>query len=201
MTLRGSICTAVAPVTGVSRQPCAAVRPPLRTAGQFLFLALERPGFPWNHGPSRLDDPFGPIWAAPGTPSAGGGNCPHCGQLWPRRRDHDPGAFSCSSSSQAPHLSFPPKGAKIRSLRCASSSHRTRFAGLRREPWCVLRRASKPALLRPEIPGWSGPPLHREGWHTASHSPSQEPLCSRCPRSFCTRCRSVFRSMHSSICR
>ena len=40
----------------------------------------------------------------------------------------------CFSSPQAPYRSFPPKAAKTHSFRCVSSSHRTRFAGLRREP-------------------------------------------------------------------
>ena len=42
--------------------------------------------------------------------------------------------LSCFSSAQAPYPSFLPKAAKTRSFRCVSSSHRTRFAGLRREP-------------------------------------------------------------------
>ena len=46
----------------------------------------------------------------------------------------DASPLSCFSSAQAPYPSFPPKEAKTCSFRCASSSHRTRFAGLRREP-------------------------------------------------------------------
>lgn len=42
--------------------------------------------------------------------------------------------LSCFSSVQAPYPSFLPKAAKTRSFRCVSSSHRTRFARLRREP-------------------------------------------------------------------
>ena len=42
--------------------------------------------------------------------------------------------LSCFSSAQAPYPSFLPKAAKTRSFRCVSSSHRTRFAGLRRAP-------------------------------------------------------------------
>lgn len=50
--------------------------------------------------------------------------------------------LSCFSSSQAAYPSFPPKRAKTRSLRSSASSHRTRFAGLLREPWCP-----------PQVPG------------------------------------------------
>ena len=46
----------------------------------------------------------------------------------------DASPLSCFSSAQAPYRSFPPKAAKTHSFRCVSSSHRTRFAGLRREP-------------------------------------------------------------------
>ena len=46
----------------------------------------------------------------------------------------DASPLSCFSSPQAPYRSFPPKTAKTHSFRCVSSSHRTRFAGLRREP-------------------------------------------------------------------
>ena len=46
----------------------------------------------------------------------------------------DASPLSCFSSPQAPYRSFPPKAAKTHSFRCVSSSHRTRFAGLRREP-------------------------------------------------------------------
>ena len=42
--------------------------------------------------------------------------------------------LSCFSSAQAPYPSFLPKAAKTRSFRCVCSSHRTRFAGLRRAP-------------------------------------------------------------------
>ena len=42
--------------------------------------------------------------------------------------------YPCFSSPQAPYRSFPPKAAKTHSFRCVSSSHQTRFAGLRREP-------------------------------------------------------------------
>ena len=48
----------------------------------------------------------------------------------------------CFSSSQAAYPSFLPQGAKTRSLRCSASSHRTRYAGLLREPWCP-----------PQVPG------------------------------------------------
>ena len=47
------------------------------------------------------------------------------------------GAFSCFSSSQAPHRPFPPWRAKNHSFRCSSSPHRTRFAGLRWGPVCA----------------------------------------------------------------
>lgn len=72
MTLHSSICVAVAPVTGVSRQLFG---PPPRTAGQFLFLALERPGFLWNHGPSRRDDPL-PHLGGSGNPLRRRGKLP-----------------------------------------------------------------------------------------------------------------------------
>ena len=55
-------------------------------------------------------------------------------------------ALSCLSSSLVPYPSFPPKRAKNRSFRSSASSHRTRFAGLRREPWCprnLLRKGDK----------------------------------------------------------
>ena len=51
---------------------------------------------------------------------------------------------SCFSSPQAPYRSFPPKTAKTHSFRCVSSSHRTRFAGLRREP-CFPPLTAQPA--------------------------------------------------------
>lgn len=53
--------------------------------------------------------------------------------------------LSCFSSAQAPYPSFLPKAAKTRSFRCVSSSHRTRFAGLRREPCsCPPQRRRNP---------------------------------------------------------
>ena len=63
---------------------------------------------------------------------------------------NDASLLSCFSSAQAPYPSFPPKTAKTRSFRCFSSSHRTRFAGLRREPCFVLRRAEKAPKNSPE---------------------------------------------------
>ena len=66
--------------------------------------------------------------------------------------------LSCFASSQAPHPSFPPKRAKNRSLRRSSFSHRTRFAGLRREPcFCPpqsRRNPRKSARKRLEILLW-----------------------------------------------
>ena len=66
--------------------------------------------------------------------------------------------LSCFSSAQAPYPSFLPKAAKTRSFRCVSSSHRTRFAGLRREPcFCPpqsRRNPRKSARKRLEILLW-----------------------------------------------
>ena len=70
---------------------------------------------------------------------------------------NDASRLSCFSSAQAPYPSFPPKTAKTRSFRCFSSSHRTRFAGLRWEPCFVLRRAEDVPENPPES-GSKSPP-------------------------------------------
>ena len=100
-------------------------------------------------------------------------------------------AFSCSSSSQAPYPSFPPKRAKTRSFRCASSPQRTRCAGLRRGPHFL----SAAAQIRPENPGGAGPcPAPKEG---------TQPLTGRYAGRFslCRRVPSCGRNIrqHSSI--
>ena len=85
----------------------------------------------------------------------------------------DASPLSCFSSAQAPYRSFPPKAAKTHSFRCVSSSHRTRFAGLRRGSPCPRagqrrrvreRAAAQPtpeltgaAAARPGAPDWPGP--------------------------------------------
>ena len=81
---------------------------------------------------------------------------------------NDASLLSCFSSAQAPYPSFRPKTAKTRSLRCFSSSHRTRFAGLRREPCFVLRRAEDVPKNPPESgskslsgAGYAAPPRRR----------------------------------------
>ena len=51
-----------------------------------------------------------------------------------------PGVYPASRRRQLHISRFRPKWAKTRSFRCSSFSHRTRFAGLRREPYIVLRR-------------------------------------------------------------
>ena len=68
----------------------------------------------------------------------------------------DASPLSCFSSPQAPYRSFPPKRAKTHSFRCVSSSHRTRFAGLRREP-CF-------------------PPLTAQSAEATSHTAWESPL-------------------------
>ena len=108
---------------------------------------------------------------------------------------NDASLLSCFSSTQAPYPSFPPKAAKTRSFRCGSSSHRTRFAGLRREPCFVLRRAEKapenPPRNGSESFSGAGTLPHLEGGHTAAHR-GKHGGYSACSASFCcTCCRSA----------
>ena len=112
--------------------------------------------------------------------------------------------LSCFSSAQAPYPSFLPKAAKTRSFRCVSSSHRTRFAGLRREPCFVLRRAEKAPANPPEsgLESLSGAgTLPRpEGGHTAAHR-GEHGGSSACSANFCcTCCRSAAISARYSWC-
>lgn len=109
--------------------------------------------------------------------------------------------LSCFSSAQAPYPSFLPKAAKTRSFRCVSSSHRTRFAGLQREPcYCPpqsRRNPRKSARKRLEILLWGqGTPPRPEGGHSAAHRGEQggSSVCAASCR--CTRQRST-----SACCR
>lgn len=59
MTPRGRICAAVAPVTGASRLPCAAVRPPVLVCWSALFSC---PGTPRFSLEPRAFPPGRPLW-------------------------------------------------------------------------------------------------------------------------------------------
>jgi len=87
-------------------------------------------------------------------------------------------AFSCSSSSQAPYSSFPPKETKTRSFRCSASPQRTRSAGFRRGPHFALSRSprnrAKSALKAPSGAGTL--PCPQRG-HTAPHRPLHGESC------------------------
>ena len=77
----------------------------------------------------------------------------------------DANPLSCFSSAQAPYRSFPPKAAKTHSFRCVSSSHRTRFAGLRREP-CFPPITAQSAEAMSHT-AWESP--FRSGFKSHSH--------------------------------
>ena len=117
---------------------------------------------------------------------------------------NDASLLSCFSSAQAPYPSFSPKPAKTRSLRCFSSSHRTRFAGLRRESCFVLRRAENVPKNPPEsgskFLSGAGTLPHPEGGHTAAHR-GEHGGSSACSASCCcTCCRSAAASARYSCC-
>ena len=114
-----------------------------------------------------------------------------------RSGGNDANLLSCFSSAQASYPSFPPKTAKTRSFRCFSSSHRTRFAGLRREPCFVLRRAEEVPENPPESGSKSlsgvGTLPHPKRGHTAAHRGEHGGSWGfSCSASFCcTSCRSA----------
>ena len=81
-----------------------------------------------------------------------------------------PGVYPASRRRQLHIPRFRPKWAKTRSFRCSSFSHRTRFAGLRREPYIVLRRSLETGPNPPKQP-WvvSVPAALGKIAHSGSH--------------------------------